>query len=65
MKEKAIDSPGQVFVSDITYLETDESEHYLSLVTDACSREIMGYHLNHDMKAKSVAQVLQVATKNR
>lgn len=32
------DRPEQVFVSDITYVETDEGVHYLSLVTDACTR---------------------------
>jgi putative transposase len=33
----------QVFVSDITYLKNRENTHYLSLVTDAYSRKIMGY----------------------
>lgn len=35
--------PEQVFVSDITYVESDEGVHYLSLVTDAFSRKIMGH----------------------
>ena len=65
VKEKQIDRPEQVFVSDITYVESNEGVHYLSLVTDAYSRKIMGYHLSHDMKAGSVVQALQMAVKSR
>ena len=54
-----------MFVSDITYLESKEGVHYLSLVTDASSRKIMGYHLSNDMKAESVVKALQSAVKNR
>lgn len=35
----------QIFVSDITYLKSRQRTHYLSLITDAFSRRIMGYHL--------------------
>ena len=44
--------PEQYFVSDITYIKTKEGTHYLSLVTDAYSRKIMGYHLSEDMSAE-------------
>lgn len=37
----------QVWVADITYLPTREHCAYLSLVTDAYSRKIVGYHV-HD-----------------
>lgn len=60
-----ITDPEQAFVSDITYVESDEGVHYLSLVTDAGSRKIMGYHLSDDMKAESVSQALCQAAKNR
>ena len=33
----------EYFVSDITYIKSRERTHYLSLVTDAYSRKIMGY----------------------
>jgi putative transposase len=36
--------PEQVWVADITYLPTQEGVAYLSLVTDAYSRKIVGYH---------------------
>jgi len=60
-----ITEPEQAFVSDITYLESDEGIHYLSLVTDAGSRKIMGYHLSDDMKAESVAKALAQSIANR
>lgn len=38
--------PEQVWVADITYLPTREKCVYLSLVTDAYSRKIVGYHVH-------------------
>lgn len=55
----------EVFVSDITYVRSRERTHYLSLVTDAFSRKIMGYHLSEDMSAGNVVKALQMAIKNR
>jgi transposase InsO family protein len=55
----------QAFVSDITYVESEEGVHYLSLVTDAHSRKIMGHKLSRDMKAESVVQAVQQAAANR
>lgn len=57
--------PEQAFVSDITYVETDEGVHYLSLVTDAFSRKIVGYHLSHEMKADDVIPALKQAISQR
>lgn len=57
--------PEQVFVSDITYIKSRERTHYLSLVTDAFSRKIMGYKLSEDMSSENVVQALKMATKNR
>lgn len=57
--------PEQVFVSDITYIKSREKTHYLSLVTDAYSRKIMGYHLSDDMTAENVVKALKMATQNR
>jgi putative transposase len=55
----------QVFVSDITYVESDEGVHYLSLVTDACTRKIMGYEVSREMKACDVVKALKMATRSR
>ncbi len=58
-------APEEVFVSDITYIKSRERTHYLSLVTDAFSRKIMGYHLSDDMSAEHVVKALKGAVKNR
>lgn len=57
--------PEQYFVSDITYIKSREKTHYLSLVTDAYSRKIMGYKLSDDMTAENVVKALKMAIKNR
>lgn len=57
--------PEQIFVSDITYVESDEGVHYLSLVTDVFSRKIMGHVLSHTMAASEVVQALRQAIGNR
>jgi putative transposase len=55
----------EVFVSDITYVKSGERTHYLSLVTDAYSRRIMGYHLADDLAAESCVQALKMAISER
>jgi transposase InsO family protein len=55
----------QAFVSDITYVETDEGIHYLSLVTDAYSRKIMGYEVSDNLRAESVVKALRQAARHR
>ncbi len=57
--------PEQAFVSDITYLKSREKTHYLSLVTDAFSRKIMGYKLSDNMNAENVVQALEMAVEKR
>lgn len=57
--------PEQVWVSDITYVPTQSGTSYLSLITDAYSRKIVGYHLSEDLRAESVAKALVMAMKNR
>ncbi|MBJ9370489.1 IS3 family transposase [Acinetobacter bereziniae] len=51
----------EVLVSDITYVESVEGVHYLSLVTDAYTRQIKGYKLSKDMKAENVVQAFEMA----
>jgi len=56
--------PEEVFVSDITYVKSRERTHYLSLVTDAYSRKIMGHNLSDDLSAEHMVHALKVAIKN-
>lgn len=60
-----INKPEECFVSDITYVKSKEGTHYLSLVTDACSRKIMGYHLSKDMSSENVVKALEMIKKTR
>jgi transposase InsO family protein len=55
----------QLWVSDITYIKTQAGNSYLSLVTDAISRKIMGYHLSEDLKTDGVLRALKMAIKQR
>ena len=65
MKEIKVSRPEEFFVSDITYIKSRERTHYLSLVTDAYSRKIMGYHLSDDMSAENVVKAVRMAKNNR
>ncbi len=65
LKERVITESEQAFVSDITYVESEEGVHYLSLVTDAGSRKIMGHELSREMKASDVVKALKRALSQR
>jgi putative transposase len=51
----------QLWVSDITYLTTQNGFIYLSLVTDVYSRKIVGYHLSQHLKAQGCLIALHKA----
>ena len=55
----------QVWVSDITYIGTRGGNTYLSLVTDAYSRKIVGHYLSPDLRTEGVSKALEMAIKNR
>ena len=65
LKELKPKEPEEVFVSDITYVQSEQGVHYLSLVTDAYSRKIMGYELSNEMKATDVVKALDMTINNR
>jgi len=65
LESEKINRAEQAFVSDITYVETEAGVHYLSLVTDAYSRKIMGYEVSDDMRAESVVKALRLAARQR
>jgi transposase InsO family protein len=52
----------QLWVSDITYWKITTGEHlYISLITDAYSRKVVGYHVAETMEAIQSIQALQMA----
>ena len=54
-------APNQIWVSDITYIRVGLDFAYLSLVTDAYSRKIVGYHLSKSLSAKGCVSALRMA----
>jgi putative transposase len=60
-----IDRPEQLWVSDMTYIRIQNQWGYLSLITDAYSRKIMGFCLRSDMLAEGCVAALQMALDNR
>ena len=64
IKDMEIEHSEQVFVSDITYIKTDDGHAYLALVTDAYSKKLMGWALDDNMRAKLVVKALDMAIKN-
>ena len=63
--ELQIQRPEQVWVSDITYIGKRENPYYLSLVTDAYSKKIMGFNVADNMSTQSTLVALENAVKHR
>ena len=65
VKKLVISRPEQVWVSDITYIRMNNQWGYLSMITDAYSRQIMGYAFRSDMLAEGCIDALKMALQNR
>ena len=59
------EQPEQLWVADITYLPTLCGDTYLSLITDAYSRKVVGYHVDDNMRANSVKKAFHNALSQR
>jgi putative transposase len=55
----------QLWVSDITYISLREKDAFLSLVTDAYSRKIIGFHVSSSLGAEGTVRALQMAIGDR
>jgi putative transposase len=55
----------QLWVADITYLPTADKFVYLSLVTDAHSRKIVGWHVHPSLQTEEVARAMKMALRGR
>lgn len=65
IKDLNIIRPEQVWVSDITYIKLIHDWAYLSLVTDAFSKKIMGFSLRMDLTTEGCIDALKMAINNR
>ena len=57
--------PEQVWVSDITYIGGRDSHQYLSLVTDAYSKKIVGHDVSESLHAEGCVRALIMAVRSR
>ena len=61
----SIDKPNKVWVSDITYISTQEGWLYLCTVLDLFSRKIVGWSMTDHMEASMVIDALDMAYMSR
>jgi transposase InsO family protein len=57
--------PNEVWVSDITYIYTEEGWLYLATVMDLCLRRVVGWAMDERMTRGLVIDALDMAVKNR
>lgn len=62
---EAPSAPNQVWVTDITYLETGQGWLYLAAILDAWSRRVIGWACAPTLAAPLVIAALQMALKHR
>ena len=53
--------PHQIWVCDLTYIRTLEGFLYLSLITDAFSRKIVGYYIRDNLESEGCLRALRMA----
>ena len=64
-REFTVLAPNTVWVSDITYIHTDEGVVYLAGVMDLFSRKIVGWSIDHTMTTDLVQKALDAAIRTR
>lgn len=63
IKDLSLTKPNQVWVSDITYISLMKGHCYLALITDACSRKIVGYDISNSLELSGCMRALKRALK--
>jgi putative transposase len=61
IKELVVTLSNEVWVADLTYVRTDEGFLYVSLITDKCSRKIVGYHGDDTLETTGPLKALEMA----
>ena len=61
IQQLSLHTKNQLWVSDITYISVKENFAYLSLITDAFSRKIVGYCLWNNLSAQGPIAALNMA----
>ena len=55
-----LNRPEQLWVADITYIGTRQDPMYLSLITDAYSKRIMGFNVSNSLHATGATSALKM-----
>jgi transposase InsO family protein len=63
VKNLRLSRPEQLWVADITYLSMYDRYWYLHLITDAYSKQIMGYNVSETLAASETLKALLMALK--
>ena len=58
---QVLSAPNEAWVSDLTYIRTDEGFLYAALITDAYSRKIVGAHIGDSLEAEGCLLALEQA----
>jgi len=64
-RDFAATAPNRKWACDLTCIWTDEGWLYLSVVIDLFSRKVVGWSMSDDLKARGVAEALQMALRRR
>jgi putative transposase len=64
IREMSVNRVNQLWVSDITYLKIEGNYVYISLITDAYSHKIVGYHLAETLEGIETLKALKMALEN-
>jgi putative transposase len=64
-RQLVADSPGQLWVADISYLRTWEGFLHLAVVIDACTRRVVGWAMADHLRRELVLDALGMALHQR
>ncbi len=60
-----VENPNEVWLTDITYIPTDEGWLYLAAIMDLCSRRIIGWSMADHLRTELTLDALAMATGGR
>jgi transposase InsO family protein len=61
IKDLEVSQPNEVWVGDLTYIRTEAGFLYLSMLTDKCSRKVVGYHCGETLESSGCLLALEQA----
>ena len=64
IKGMVVDSPGQVWQSDLTYIQVGDRFYYAVFIIDVYSKQIVGYKVSDHMRATANVEALKMALKH-